>query len=264
MGSACDTKKIGTSGVTWRHKPRRVDIEVVAGDSYTFSVTSWLPGDLRHYPHLRFSAHIRSPHNLGQYRRPDGFFVPATNSPDPYDLIDAAPDDDYEYLADLITDTPRFRRVKKAAMTTDFSCDFETEDKYQELTFEESNPSRLFLYLSPKMSRHLYNLRDGSMKIEEDKKDLVRWTCYHLPEDANVPPTASGYPEKGSSDWQSSVSLPVLGGQYDSRALVTDLEPYVGLWDLQLSTMDGKYVRTLVTGEITIYGDITRRKSIDV
>lgn len=263
MCNACSTKT--AERAKWVQRPKQQDIAVVAGDSYMFSVTTTLPPGLYQYPEWRFSAHIRAQSRLDA-AKPDGFFVPATDSPDPWDLIMA--DDSYEDIvsqADVIVANPHLYRVTKApAFSDDFDDAFDKEYEYAP-TSADCPVKRVYLYLSPIMSRHLFSLRNPDTKSDEVESKVEKWHCYHLPPEANVPPTASGYPEKDQS-WESGVSLPVLGGEYDSRVstAVMNTAPYVGLWDLQVSTLDNKFVRTLLSGEISIAGDVTRRMNVDV
>jgi hypothetical protein len=249
--------------------PNRGDINLVAGDSYVFTVTLVVPPEVRYYPELVFSSHIRS---LGRLDRdlPDGYFVPASNSPDILPILDASsPYDVVLNQTDVVDNTSDlYRMTQPEEFEMSFSSEFRAYPVLRAINAYEYPVHRVFLYLSPMMSRFLYLSRDESMWKKEEEVEHEHWHCYHLPPEANVPPTASGYPETSKHDWTTKVGLPMLGGEYDSRTSASlrtgpDSKPYSGLWDVQMATLDGKFVRTILTGSITISGDITRRGGID-
>jgi len=139
------------------------------------------------------------------------------------------------------------------------------------------------LTLLPKSTRFLYTRRWESPADlppivepewpECDHGEPVGFHCYHLPVEANVPPTSSGYPESSYGPrWQGSVRLPVLPPPPLPEVVPPTKPPgkpaihegYKGQWDLQIFTADGKFVRTLLSGTINVVGDVTAKVGIDV
>lgn len=252
----------------WKQQPSKYDLSVVAGDSLTMAVTIDWEKFVAQYPSLYLTSQIRSA-STGVV---DGFFCDASSTPMTRDEILTLDDGEKILLHDeddAVVSVPRLftetnQRTAAAFSSKDFGPDFDTTGtyigaQYIPLPDDTACRQRVQLALFPMMTRWLYDL-----SLQPDYEYIP---CSHLPASANVPATATGYPPvnsyKAGKGWKSAIALPTLGGEYDSRTDADLVLGYTGVWDLQIASVDGRFARTVVSGTITVTGDVSRKVGVD-